>query len=325
MIQPLARVIVSDCPEPGALIRFSVVDGEIRAALHALEIRRIPAPRRERQAPTRDAGFARAAADVDRLAERVEAEGAAPEAVRLAEQLSALVELANAPSFWDDPEDARRELARLYQLQQLAERRTAVARRVDGLVGMAQQVRQARDRHRLPELRDAVAEIEDELELLRLETVAGAHSELDGDADVRVTPIGPDAEPWAQALLGMYAAWADRTGRASSALDGDPFALAIAGAASLALLRHESGLHRRRLPNGTTLLARVTVSPAGTPPEPPSDEEAATVVRGYSEGRHVFVKDTRTGQKTSDVDGVLQRGLIDDFLVAELRHADTPA
>ena len=235
------------------------------------------------------------------------------------------MELANAPSFWDDPEDARRELARLYQLQQLAERRTTVARRVDGLVGMAQQVRQARDRHRLPELRDAVAEIEDELELLRLETVAGAHSELDGDADVRVTPIGPDAEPWAQALLGMYAAWADRTGRASSALDGDPFALAIAGAASLALLRHESGLHRRRLPNGTTLLARVTVSPAGTPPEPPSDEEAATVVRGYSEGRHVFVKDTRTGQKTSDVDGVLQRGLIDDFLVAELRHADTPA
>ena len=52
----------------------------------------------------------------------------------------------------------------------------------------------------------------------------------------------------------------------------------------------------------------MTVSPAGTPPEPPSDEEAATVVRGYSEGRHVFVKDTRTGQKTSDVDGVLQRG-----------------
>ena len=137
---------------------------------------------------------------------------------------------------------------------------------------------------------------------------------------MRVTPIGPDAEPWAEALSRC-------TSRGPSAPAGAPArstairsALAIAGAASLALLRNESGLHRRRLPNGTTLLARVAVAPAGEPPEPPRDEEAATVVRGYSEGRHVFVKDTRTGQKTSDVAGVLERGLIDDFLVAELRH-----
>jgi hypothetical protein len=113
---------------------------------------------------------------------------------------------------------------------------------------------------------------------------------------------------------------ADRTGRDAGPLDGEPYALRIAGPASVALLRHEAGLHRRRLPNGTKLLARVTVTVAGAEPEPPRDEDAATIVRGYSQGRHVFVKDTRTGQKTSDVDGVLERGLIDDFLVAEVRE-----
>ena len=105
VIQPLARVIVSERPEPGALIRFTVADGEVKATLHALEIKRTPPARRERQAPPRDASFARAAADVDRLAERVEAEGAEPEAVQLADELSRLVELANAPSFWDDPDE----------------------------------------------------------------------------------------------------------------------------------------------------------------------------------------------------------------------------
>jgi hypothetical protein len=185
---------------------------------------------------------------------------------------------------------------------------------------MAHRVRQARDRRRLPELRDAIAEIEDDLELLRLETIATAHSGPEDDADVRVTPIGPDAEPWAETLVGMYRAWADRTGRDAGPLDGDAYALRIAGPASVALLRHEAGLHRRRLPNGTKLLARVTVTVAGEEPEPPRDEDAATIVRGYSQGRHVFVKDTRTGQKTSDVEGVLERGLIDDFLVAEVRE-----
>ena len=46
------------------------------------------------------------------------------------------------------------------------------------------------------------------------------------------------------------------------------------------------------------------------------------MIRGYSEGRHVFVKDTRTGLQTADVEGVLERGLIDDFLVAELRREE---
>ena len=157
---------------------------------------------------------------------------------------------------------------------------------------------------------------------LQLETVAAACAEHADDADVRVVPIGPGAEDWAEVLVDMYAAWAQRTGRTASPLDGEPPALRISGAATFALLRNERGLHRRRLRNGTTLLARVTVSEAGLPFEPPADDDPATVIRGYSEGRHIFVKDTRTGLRTADVEGVLERGLIDDFLVAELRREE---
>jgi hypothetical protein len=315
-------VIVADRPEPGSLLRLTVEDGEVKVGLHAIQVARTPAPRRTREPAPADGSFVRAAAAVARLAERVESESFGPDSVRLADELSSLIEHGNAPGFWDDAEEAQRVLARVYQLQQLAERRTAIATRVDGLVELAQRIRQHRDRRRLAEVREAVAEIEDDLELLQLETLAAAQSAEAGDADVRVAPIGAGAEPWAGTLVAMYAAWAERTGRTAAALDGDPLGLRISGAGTFALLRNESGLHRRRLRNGTTLLARVTVSEGGMPFEPPAYDDPATVIRGYSEGRHVFVKDTRTGLRTADVEGVLERGLIDDFLVAELRREE---
>jgi hypothetical protein len=322
VIQPLARVIVSERPEPGSLVRFTVEDGEVEVGLHAIQVARTPARRRTREPAPADGSFARTAAEVARLAERVEADGASPDSERLADQLSRLIARGNAPGFWDDADKAQRELARLYQLQQLTERRTEIASRVEGLAELVHRIRQHRDRRRLPEVREAVAEIEDDLELLRLETVAAACAESADDADVRVAPIGPGAEEWAEALIAMYTAWAERTGRAAGALEGDPLALRISGAATFALLRNESGLHRRRLRNGTTLLARVSVSEADMAFEPPAEDDPAAVIRGYSEGRHVFVRDTRTGLRTSDVEGVLERGLIDDFLVAELRREE---
>ena len=56
---------------------------------------------------------------------------------------------------------------------------------------------------------------------------------------MRVTPVA-GADEWAQELLAMYVAWAERTGRDASALDGEPFAVSIDGPSTFALLRHEA-------------------------------------------------------------------------------------
>src|SRR5262249_6055390 len=145
--------------------------------------------------------------------------------------------------------------------------------RAEGLEGFGKLLRASRDRRRLNELREATAEIEDELEVLRLETLAVASSEQEAGAVVRAMPIGPGSEAWADALIGMSSAWAERTGRAVTRLDGDGWAVRISGPGTFGLLCYEEGLHRRRLPNGTTLLARIAVSPGEEPPDPVSGDE----------------------------------------------------
>ena len=177
----------------------------------------------------------------------------------------------------------------------------------------------ASDRTRLSELRAAIGEIGDDLDLTRLELLgAAADPAGDGAASVRVNPIGAAGVDWAVELLAMYRAWAERTGRDVRERDDDaPGALLIDGPSTLQLLAGECGVHRRRLADRTELLARVLVtSPDGAAP---ADADPDVVVRVYEEGRRTGVKDPRTGTRSGALHDVLVEGRIEPFLVAALR------
>jgi hypothetical protein len=319
VIRPLARVIVERAPGPGALIRFRVADREITAELATVRQPERPPARAARREPPSDASVTRAATAAAELAARIEAEQASVVVVALHREVSALIALTHEPSFWDDGDRARATLARLYELQATTGRLDGLRERADGLAEMGRQMRAHRDRRRVPELRQAIAEIEESLDASRLELAGAGAGGSHGEAIVLVNGVGA-ADGWSEALLAMYAAWAERTGRSSAPTRGRS-GLTISGSACFELLAGEAGLHRRELADRTVELARVIVIRGDSADEPPSEDDSGTIVRTYAEGRRRGVRDTRSGVRVGNVDAVLRAGEIDAFILAGLAAA----
>ena len=319
VIQPLARVIVEDRAGPGDLVRFVCQGDEIAADLRKVVAATRPTPPVRQVEDRQAASLSRAEHQAQELLGRLATENDTEITRGLRGEQSRLVEQTNLPGFWDEPDSARSVLERLYQIQQALERLDRVCRRADGLHELARQIKKKRDRTRLPELRQALAELEEELVVIRLE-IAGASVGPDhGGALVRVVPVGT-ADGWAETLIEMYAAWADRTGRLLERSADHPNALQIQGLSTSDLLLAEAGLHKR-IQGNVVSLARVIVESAISPSAATVDEgDAGETVRIYSEGRRQFVRDPRTGVSVGDVSSVLRSGRIDSFLVAGVRH-----
>ena len=280
-----------------------------------------PAPGVRDSAPAPEEKLPRVAALAGELAERVRAEAEAPPALPVSEELSRLLDVVNAPGFWDDPDAARATLARVYELQRLLDDLDHLRRRAEGLAELGAQLRAAGDRSRVGELRHAVADVEDRLELVRLELAGAAAGPAEPDAELVFTPLDADAGAWAGELRAMYAAWARRTGREAAPAPEHPDALVVSGAGSRALLAGEAGLHRREGAEGSRLIVRVRVTPPGPDAGGEADGDPATVVRVYSDGQRTGVRDPRTGVTVGNVRAVLEEGRIDAFILAALSRA----
>jgi len=273
-----------------------------------------------------DGTLARASAAAARLAEAVRAEEEAPPARSLRSELSRLVDRTNQPEFWDDAEAARATMSRIYQLQRVLDDVETLRERAGGLAEMAQRMRSARDRQRLPELRSALADVEARLDLLRLEVAGAATGGGSSSARLRATPLGPDAGPWARELVEMYATWATRTCRDVEVVPrAEGLAVVIAGPASAELLAPEAGLHRRVGRDGRAVTARVAVSRAGGEGDGRHASGAGgAVVRLYDEARR-HVRDPRTGVQVRNPEVVLREGRVDAFLLGAMRRTDDAA
>src|SRR5438132_3442763 len=157
----------------------------------------------------------------------------------------------------------------------------------------------------------------DHLAVVRLELAAAASGAENADAIVRVTPVGEGGGPWAQQLLHMYTAWAERTGRKTDP-SCNPNELRINGLATRDLLDGENGIHRHVGPEGRELHARVLVlSHDGSSEQQDAD---TVVVRVYEQGKRLVVRDPRTKVRISHVASVLEHGRLDPFLIAWLRQ-----
>src|SRR5437867_12682030 len=81
------------------------------------------------------------------------------------------------------------------------------------LTDMARQANTSRLKGRIPEVWTAIEEMEDALQVCRLE-LAGALAGGGGrGAVLAVTPVGEGAADWAAQLFEMYCSWAGRTAR----------------------------------------------------------------------------------------------------------------
>jgi ATP-dependent Clp protease ATP-binding subunit ClpC len=324
VIHPLAKLIIERKPDPGQLIRLVDLDGRIGVELNEIRAPQAVARRPRAPAPSREeATLAKVAQEAADLAGRVALERDSPTTRAVEVETTRLLDTTHAPTFWDDQERARAVLSRLYQLQQTLGRLDTLRERADGLVELARQIRIRRDRSRLAEVRDAIAEIDAGLELIRLELAGASAGHGEPDATIVLTPIDGATE-WAEELLAMYAAWADRTSRAASRDDQRPHALHVSGPASHQLLLGEAGLHRRDRSGQPSALVRVSIRRPDQEDARQAEDEDGLVVRVYATGRRQAVHDPRTRARHGNVEAVLQDGRIDEFILAHLRSRDRP-
>jgi ATP-dependent Clp protease ATP-binding subunit ClpC len=322
VIEPLARLLVERQPQGGGFVRVHLLDGRIAVDFERIKEPKPSAARQRRRAVEDDATFARSERHVAEFAAQLASDEASNAALDVRAVVSELIDSTHERAFWDDSSRARATLQRIYQLEHLLDRFDAIHRRCEGLKELARRVREAHDRTRLGEIRRACDEMNDELTVLRLELAAAAAGGDSGGAVVRAIPVG-HATAWAERLLEMYAAWAERTARQAIRSSADELSLTISGPATFDLLAGEAGLHRHVQPERHDELARIAIGEPGSVTERREDDPGA-VVRVYEEGKRRVVRDPRTGIRESHLIRVLDQGHIDAFLIAALRAAAVP-
>jgi ATP-dependent Clp protease ATP-binding subunit ClpC len=316
--RPLARIVVTKGVKTGDLVRFRLQEGTVVAELSRPAP--VEEPDRAKAASPKRAGatLEHALQEVLALVERLESESTDGSFVAVSEEADRLLAATHEPGFWDEPNQARDVLARYYDLNGCTERLKSTTRRAHGLAQLVKYMVADSDRSRLPEVRGALEEIEDAADMLRLEVAGAAAGSTDSVAFLFVHGIGTRTEGWAEQLVKMYEHWANRTGRQVARPQGR-LGVRIEGLSTYQLLATERGLHRRIMDHGSSLLARVVVLHDERQVEDLGD--TAEVVRQYYEGRRQFVKDPRTGARTTNVSAVLEEGKLDIFLLEASRAA----
>ncbi len=315
--QPLARIVVAQDLKPGDLVRFRVKEDVVTAEFSRPVETEAPDHRDRPSALRAKATIANARQDILALVARLDRAVEDPPFLAFREDADLLLEATHEPGFWDEPEQARNTLARYYELNRCTDGLELLTRRAHGLAQLIEHMLADNDRARLPEVRGALDEIEDAADLLKLEITGAAAGSLESVAFVHVHGIGPGTASWAAELLEMYEHWANRTGRKVDRLQG-PSGLRVEGLSTFRLLAGERGLHRRVTDHGHSLLARVAVLHDG---EVEDESNTGEIVRQYHEGTRQFVKDPRTGARTTNVRAVLDEGKLDVFLLEAIRAA----
>ena len=319
VIQPLARLLLKQPPQPGDFVRVHLAGGAI--SVRAERVReQAAARRRERRTTVDEAQFARLERATRDFLQELREDAAAKFVDEVQPVMSRLLDSTHQPSFWNDADRARTTLQRIYRLEQAVDRFTALEQRAIGLVEFAKRLRETRARSRTKEVTQAIAEMQDRLLVLRLELAAAAAGAEGGAALLRVVPVGSGSAEWAEQLIGMYARWAERTGRDVTVSANGSGELRIDGLATLDLLSGETGLHRHVNPDRTESLVRVVVASVDGS-RTSSDADPGLVVRVYEEGKRRLVRDPRTDARESHVASVLTDGRIDSFLIAWLRQS----
>ena len=189
-------------------------------------------------------------------------------------ELQRLEELASAPEFWSDQEEAQKVLQQRSRIERVVKRQESFESGVEDAEVLFEFA--AEDGASAKELRELVARLENEISEAETEML------LSGESDARnaICTIqsgagGTDAQDWAEMLLRMYLKWAEKRGFKAEVLDLQPGQEAgiknatfrVEGEYAYGLLAAEAGVHRlvRISPFGTgtreTSFASLFVSP----------------------------------------------------------------
>mgnify|MGYP000125190968 CR=1 FL=1 len=185
-------------------------------------------------------------------------------------------ERTEEPTFWDDPEAARKQLKRVADIKSVLDDYEAVRRAVDDLVLIPDFVAEGVLAEAEAEEQYAtVVEAVEKMELKQM--LSGKEDKLGAIVDINAGAGGTEALDWAQMLMRMYTRWGEAHGytvkvvsyQAGEEVGVKSCTLEFEGEYAYGYLRSESGVHRmvRLSPFNAnnkrqTTFASVFVSPA---------------------------------------------------------------
>ena len=168
-------------------------------------------------------------------------------------RLSELELKASDPSLWEDQDAARAVTTELSGVKGDVDLVDGLERRVSDAEVLFQLGREEHDDSLEPELEQALAALEKDLDELELRSLyTGEHDERDAVCEVHSGAGGTDSQDWAEMLLRMYQRWAERRGfefeldevTAGQEAGITSATFIVRGRYAYGLLSSEKGVHR---------------------------------------------------------------------------------
>ena len=156
-----------------------------------------------------------------------------------------------APGFWDDPETARKTVAKLKALRNVVDPIESALAEVEELVEAAELA--GEDEAFAAELAGELARLEEKAERIELDSLLdGPHDDAAAIVTIHARDGGTDANDWAEMLLRMYTQWAKDRGYAVELVDRNDndeaginsATIIIRGPHAYGRLKGETGIHR---------------------------------------------------------------------------------
>ena len=183
---------------------------------------------------------------LDALSDSLGIEAAKEEIERLHAQI-------DSDGFWDNQEVSQKVMKQSRQLESKVELYERMRSQWDDLYTLCEMAIEEGDDSMLPELTEGYAQLEQEIEKARLETLlSGEYDSNNAIVSFQAGAGGTEAQDWASMLYRMYTHWTEQHGlsyKILDYLDGDEAgiksaSILIEGENAYGLLKSENGVHR---------------------------------------------------------------------------------
>ena len=161
--------------------------------------------------------------------------------------------MQEAPGFWDDPEKSQKIVMKSKVTENKIARYEKMLSSWEDMMTMCEMAAEEDDDSMLPELKEELQKLSEEMEACRLETLlTGHYDDHNALMSFHAGAGGTEAQDWCQMLYRMYTRWTERHGFTYKILDyleGDEAGLKsadilIEGENAYGFLKGENGVHR---------------------------------------------------------------------------------
>ena len=169
------------------------------------------------------------------------------------EEIDRLHAQIDSEGFWDNQEISQKVMKQSRTLEAKVARYEKMCSQWDDLYTLCEMALEDNDDSMLPELTDGYAQLEQEMENARLETLlSGEYDNNNAIVSFQAGAGGTEAQDWASMLYRMYTHWTEQHGltyKILDYLDGDEAgiksaSILIEGENAYGMLKSENGVHR---------------------------------------------------------------------------------